>query len=298
MLRLFAPHALLYTEMIVSTALIRGDARRFLEHDPAEHPVALQLGGCDPRELAAAAKIGTAAGFAEINLNVGCPSDRVKNGSFGACLMLKPQLVADCVFAMRQAVQIPVTVKSRIGVDDLDSYDHLRTFIATVAQAGCTVFFVHARKAWLQGLSPKQNREIPPLRYDVVYQVKRDFPQLEIILNGGVGTLDEVATHLAHVDGVMIGRAAYHDPMMLADADTRIFGGAGSSIQRHEVIEQLVPYIEREMAAGCQFKHIARHILGLYQGVPGARAWRRTLSENAHRPGASVALLREAARFV
>jgi len=297
-LRLISKSSWLYTEMITSAAVRRGDWRKLLAYDQAEHPVAAQLGGSDPAELAMAAVRVEELGYDEVNLNVGCPSDRVQSGRFGACLMAEPQLVADCVAAMSAAVRIPVTVKSRIGIDDLDSYAHLHRFVELVAQAGCRTFIVHARKAWLQGLSPKQNREIPPLRYEVVYQVKRDFPGLEIILNGGVTTLDQVATHLVHVDGVMVGRAAYHDPMILADVDRRFYDSTVPAMGRDAVIEQLLPYIERELAAGCQLKHIARHILGLYQGVPGARAWRRLLSENAHLPGAGVELLREAAKRV
>ena len=297
-LRLISKSTWLYTEMITSAAVRRGDWRKLLAYDQTEHPVAAQLGGSDPAELAMAAVRVEDLGYDEVNLNVGCPSDRVQSGRFGACLMAEPELVADCVAAMRAAVQIPVTVKSRIGIDDLDSYEHLHHFISVVSQAGCRTFIVHARKAWLQGLSPKQNREIPPLRYEVVYQIKRDFPGLEIILNGGVTTLDQVATHLEHVDGVMVGRAAYHDPMILADADRRFYDSTVPAIDRDSVIQQLLPYIERELAAGCQLKHISRHILGLYQGVPGARAWRRILSENAHLPGAGVELLREAAKRV
>lgn len=297
-LRLFSRGIWLYTEMVTSAGIKRGDWRRLLAFDPAERPVAAQLGGSDPAELALAAQRVEELGYDEVNLNVGCPSDRVQSGRFGACLMAEPQLVAECVAAMRAVVQIPVTVKARIGIDELDSYEHLHHFIGTVAQAGCEVFIVHARKAWLNGLSPKQNREIPPLRYDVVHQVKRDFPQLEISLNGGVLNLDQAETQLAQVDGVMIGRAAYQDPMILADVDRRFYGTNTAAVTREAVIDQLIPYIEREMASGCQFKHISRHILGLYQGVPGARAWRRVLSENAHKPHAGVELLREAANWV
>ncbi|MGH8560912.1 MAG: tRNA dihydrouridine(20/20a) synthase DusA, partial [Nevskiales bacterium] len=274
-LRLITRHALLYTEMITADAILRGDRRRLLHFDAAEHPVALQLGGSEPVKLAQCARIAEDWGYDEVNLNVGCPSDRVQSGRFGACLMAEPALVGECVAAMRAATDLPVTVKTRIGIDDLDSYAHLRHFINTVANAGCRVFIIHARKALLQGLSPKENREIPPLNYDTVYQIKRDFPALTIVLNGGITTLDEAERRLEAVDGIMLGRAAYQNPYLLAEVDARFHAGVGPAPSRLEVIERLLPYVERELSAGTALKHIARHILGLFQGQPGARAWRR-----------------------
>jgi tRNA-dihydrouridine synthase A len=261
--------------------------------------VALQLGGSDPQALATCARIGAGLGYDEINLNVGCPSDRVQVGRFGACLMLEPELVRDCVAAMRAAVSIPVTVKHRIGVDDRDSYDDLCRFVSIVAESGCTVFTVHARKAWLSGLSPKQNREIPPLSYETVYRLKRDFPHLTIVLNGGVRSLDEVKEELRQIDGVMIGRAAYETPYMLASADCRIFGDADAAVlNRREIVEAFMPYVRDELAAGTHLRHMTRHILGLFQGLPGARAWRRTLTEGAVKQGAGLEVIEAALRCV
>ena len=293
--RLISVKVKLYTEMVTAPALVRGNALHLLEHHPSEHPVALQLGGSDPADLAAAARIGRDYGYAEINLNVGCPSERVSAGRFGACLMAEPELVADCVSAMAEAVDIPVTVKSRIGIDDRDSYGELVTFVEKVAARGCRSFTIHARKAWLSGLSPKQNREIPPLRYDVVRQLKADFRDLEIILNGGVESLDAAAAHLGALDGVMIGRAAYNDPWMLRDADARIFGGAPGPESRQAAIDAILPYIEAQCAAGLPLHHVTRHMVGLFNGLPGARAWRRHLSENACRKGAGPEVLVAAA---
>jgi tRNA-dihydrouridine synthase A len=297
-LRLISRRTLLYTEMVTSGAILRGDRDRWLRFDPREHPVALQVGGAEPAALAACAGIAEAYGYDEINLNVGCPSDRVRSGRFGACLMAEPALVAACVAAMRDAAAIPVTVKSRIGIDDRDAYEDLRDFVATVAAAGCRSFAIHARKAVLSGLSPKQNREVPPLRYDVVYRLKREFPDLEVVLNGGVRSLDEAAAQLPRVDGVMIGRAAYHDPYLLAEADCRFFGDPGSPPSRPEIIARLLPYVAARLQEGVPLSAITRHILGLFNGEPGARAWRRYLSENAHRPGADVEVIREAAARV
>lgn len=277
-LRLISRHVLLYTEMITAKALLHGDTHRFLSHDPAEHPVAFQLGGSDPRELAVCAKKVEEAGFDEVNLNVGCPSDRVQSGMFGACLMAHPDLVADCIAAMKSSVKIPVTVKTRIGIDDRDSYEHLHDFVAKVSHAGCQVFIIHARKAWLKGLSPKENREIPPLRYDIAAMLKQDFPHLTIILNGGINTLDEIATHLTTFDGVMIGRAAYSNPYLLSDFDQRFYHATHPIPTREEILANLQPYIEKHTRSGIYAKSITRHILGLYQGQPGARAWRRKLS--------------------
>ncbi len=296
-LRLISRRTLLYTEMVTTGALLHGDAARHLDHDPTEHPVALQLGGSDPRGLAAAARMGAAWGYDEINLNVGCPSDRVSSGRFGACLMAEPALVADGVAAMMGALpgDLPVTVKHRIGIDDLDGYDHLCRFVDTVARAGCRVFIVHARKAWLSGLSPRENREIPPLRPEVVRRLKADFPALTIVHNGGVRDLATAVEHLRHVDGVMIGRGAYETPWMLAEADRAIFGEAGATARdRASVARAMAVYAERRMGEGVPLQAITRHILPLYHGVPGARAWRRHLSEHAHRRGAGPEVILEA----
>jgi len=290
--RLLSPHARLYTEMVTSAALVRGRQLRLLEHSQQEHPVALQLGGSEPEELAVAARYGADAGYDEINLNVGCPSDRVQSGRFGACLMREPALVGDCVKAMRDAVDIPVTVKCRIGVDDQDDYADLQQFTETMVGVGVEVLVVHARKAWLQGLSPKENREIPPLNYERVYRLKREFPELVIVINGGITTADEVQAHLAQVDGVMLGRAAYHDPYVLAKVEAALYGEPMPT--REDVLLRLRPYVEAELARGTALKHISRHILGLYQGEPGARGFRRRLSEGAHLPGAGWSLLEQA----
>jgi tRNA-dihydrouridine synthase A len=285
-LRLIARRALLYTEMIPTGAILLGDAARCLRFDPAEHPVALQLGGADPDDLARAAELGASWGYDEVNLNVGCPSDRVQNARFGACLMAEPDLVAAGVRAMRAAVELPVTVKTRIGIDEHDDYDFLHGFVDAVAAAGCRTLILHARKAWLSGLSPKQNREIPPLRYEMVHRVKADFPELEVIVNGGIRTLDQALAELGQVDGVMIGREAYQNPYVLAEWERVLLEVTEPAPSRFEVARRLVPYIERELAAGTPLHAVTRHILGLFTGLPGARAWRRHLSEAAHRPGA------------
>ncbi|OOG37482.1 tRNA dihydrouridine(20/20a) synthase DusA [Rhodanobacter sp. C05] len=290
--RLLSPRARLYTEMVTSAALVRGRQLRLLEHSQQEQPVALQLGGSDPHELAQAARFGAEAGYDEINLNVGCPSDRVQSGRFGACLMREPALVGDCMKAMRDAVSVPVTVKCRIGVDDQDDYAGLQHFTETMLEASVEVLVVHARKAWLQGLSPKENREIPPLDYERVYRLKREFPGLVVVINGGITTVEQVQAHLAQLDGVMLGRAAYHDPYLLAQVEASLYGEPLPS--RAGVLQHMQPYIEAELARGTAFKHISRHLLGLYQGEPGARAFRRTLSEGAHLPGAGWALLEQA----
>ncbi len=289
--RLLTRNALLYTEMVTTGALIHGDRERFLHFNPEEHPVALQLGGSNPAELARCARWAQDWGYDEVNLNCGCPSDRVQSGMFGACLMAQPQLVAECVRAMREACDIAVTVKHRIGIDDMESYEQMAEFVGTVADAGCEVFIVHARKAWLQGLSPKENREIPPLNYPWVYRLKAEFPHLQVIINGGITTLDECETHLQHVDGVMLGREAYQNPWLLAEVDPRLFGTEAPVADRDDVIAALLPYIESKLSQGSQLNHITRHILGLYQGVPGARKFRRHLSENAYREGATAEVL-------
>lgn len=284
-LRLISRHTLLYTEMVTTQALLNGDTHRHLDYDPAEHPLALQLGGSDPAELASCARIAEDYGYDEVNLNVGCPSDRVKNGQFGACLMATPERVADCVDAMTAATSLPITVKHRIGIDELDDYAHLHRFVATVSEAGCRSFIVHARKAWLQGLSPKENREIPPLRYDRVYQLKGDFPQLEFVLNGGIKTLDQAQQLLdgdgaIRLDGVMIGREAYSNPYLLHQVDQRFYAETQPPMSRSEVTRALIDYIARR-PPGTTVHAITRHILGLYHGLPGARQWRRELSERA-----------------
>ena len=296
--RLLTRRALLYTEMVTTGALIHGDRERFLHYNDEEHPVALQLGGADAGELARCTRWAQEWGYDEVNLNCGCPSDRVQSGLFGACLMDRPALVADGVKAMRDACDIPVTVKHRIGIDHMESYAELADFVGTVASAGCDVFIVHARKAWLQGLSPKENREIPPLNYPWVYQLKRDFPALSIVINGGIQSLAECETHLQQVDGVMLGREAYQNPWMLADVDRRLFAQDNPAGSRDEVVQALLPYCEQALAGGGRLNHITRHILGLYQGMPGARKFRRHLSENAFREGADVDVLREALSLV
>lgn len=291
-LRLIAPHILLYTEMLTTAALIHGDYKRLLAFDSREHPVALQLGGSQPKALKDCAKMGEDFGYDEINLNVGCPSDRVQSGRFGACLMLEPQVVAEGVATMINAVQIPVTVKCRIGVDERDTYEHLQQFIETISTTGCKIFIIHARKAWLSGLSPKENREIPPLLYDVVYQIKKDFPELTVIINGGIKTIEHTVKHLQHVDGVMIGREAYANPYFLAQLEEKYFHTYPPS--RHEVVEAFLPYIERQLKDKVKLSSMTRHMLGLFLGEKGARLWRRYLSENAHLDGAGLQVIRQA----
>ena len=293
-LRLISRHARLYTEMVTTGALVHGDRQRHLAFDPDEHPVALQLGGSDPQQLAACARLGEDWGYDEINLNVGCPSDRVQNGRFGACLMAEPALVADCVSAMKGAVRVPVTVKTRLGIDDRDSYPELQAFTAAMAAAGVDALIVHARKAWLKGLSPKENREVPPLRHDWVRQLKTDFPDLTIIINGGIRDLDQALGLLDRLDGVMIGRGVYQNPWLLATADRDIFGDPHPLPDRHQILEAFLPYVAREMRSGVPLQAMTRHILDLFQGQPGAKRWRRTLSENVHLPGADLDLLRRA----
>ena len=295
--RLLSRHTLLYTEMVTTGALLHGDVPRHLRFGEAEHPVALQLGGSEPADLAQAARLGAQWGYDEINLNCGCPSERVQRGAFGACLMREPRLVADGVRAMRDAVDLPVTVKHRIGIDREDSYGFVRDFVGTVADAGCRVFIVHARNAWLKGLSPKENREIPPLRYERVYQLKRDFPHLTIVLNGGVTTDEQIAEHLRHVDGVMLGREAYHHPWMMSGWDARFVGGAPNPITPDEVEAAMVAYMQRELVEdGTPWSAIARHMLGLHHGRRGARLWRQVWSDHKLKPlpAAEVAALARA----
>ena len=296
--RLLSRHARLYTEMVTTGALLRGDAERHLRFDPSEHPVALQLGGSEPDELAQAARLGERAGYDEINLNCGCPSERVQHGAFGACLMAEPALVADCVKAMRDVVAVPVTVKHRIGIDRIEDYGLVRDFVGALQGAGCEVFIVHARNAWLKGLSPRENREVPPLRYDVVRRLKRDFPATRFVLNGGLGTLDEALQMSQGLDGVMLGRAAYHDPYLLARVDSVVFGDAGPAPSRADVVMQMSRYLERECSAGTAARHVVRHMLGLYQGMRGARRWRRQLSDATQLDSAGAGILALALRDV
>jgi tRNA-dihydrouridine synthase A len=294
--RLLSRRALLYTEMVTAPALVRGGALHLLDHSPQEHPVALQLGGADPAELAQAARLGAEAGYAEINLNCGCPSDRVQSGTFGAVLMRDPALVARCVAAMRAAVDVDVTVKCRIGVDDQDPEEVLPDFLSRIAEAGCARVQIHARKAWLQGLSPKENRDIPPLDYPLVQRVKARFPDLHISINGGITSLDEAEALLAAgLDGVMVGRAAYHQPAdILCAADRRIFGAPGPDSTPEGAVAAMLPYIEAHLAGGGKLNQVTRHMLGLFAGRPGARGWRRMLSEGATRPGAGPELVEAA----
>ena len=296
--RILTRHAVLYTEMVTTGALLNGDIERHLSFTQQEQPVALQLGGSSAKELANCSKMAQDYAYNEVNLNVGCPSDRVQNGRFGACLMADPELVADCVAAMQNAVTIPVTVKSRIGIDDQDSYQQLVHFISTIAAGGCRTFIIHARKAWLSGLSPKQNREVPPLRYDVVQQIKQDFPDLEIIINGGITTLEQAADFLQSVDGVMIGREAYHNPYLLAGVDAMIYQQPAMLKTRHEVVSAMLPYIQQQLAAGVRLHSITRHMLGLFHGIKGARAWRRHLSEQGPRAGADENVVLQALELV
>lgn len=282
--RLLSPHARLYTEMVTAAALVHGNRLHLLEHTHEEHPVALQLGGAEPDALARAASYGAQAGYDEINLNVGCPSDRVQSGRFGACLMREPALVADCVRAMSGAVEVPVTVKCRIGVDEQDDYSDLQRFAEIMLEAGVRTLIVHARKAWLQGLSPKENRDIPPLNYERVYRLKQEFPEFTVVINGGIAHLESVHAHLHQVDGVMLGRLAYHDPYVLAEIDVMLFGG--ELPLREQILRAMRPYIEAELARGTRLKNIVRHLLGLYHGQVGGRAFRRVLSERAHRDDA------------
>ena len=297
-LRLITRHTLLYTEMITATAILNGNRERLLAYSDSEHPLALQLGGSDPVELKQCATIAEDYGYDEINLNVGCPSDRVQTGSFGACLMAEPQLVAECIAAMQKVTTVPVTVKTRLGIDNHDSYDDLATFINRVSIAGCRTFIIHARKAWLKGLSPKENREVPPLNYSTVYQLKKDFPELEIIINGGFNRLEQIQEQYNYVDGVMIGRAAYHDPYLLAEVDRKIFTDKNAVKSRQHILSEFMDYVSRQLQQGVALNHMTRHILGLYQGQPGARAYRRQLGQHACRSGAGIEILKQAVDVV
>ena len=296
--RILSARALLYTEMVTTGAVIHGPRARLLAFDASEHPVAVQLGGSDPEALAQAAKICAEFGYDEVDLNVGCPSDRVQNGRFGACLMREPALVGECVAAMKAAVDLPITVKCRIGVDDQEPSEALGTLVEAVVAAGVDGVTVHARKAWLHGLSPKENRDVPPLDYALVHDLKRLRPNLPVALNGGIRTLDEAEHHLAHVDGVMLGRAAYQNPELLLDVDSRLFGAAGRVADGFDAVERYIPYVEGQLAAGARLHDMTRHLLGLFQGLRGARAWRRHLATEAPKPGAGLSVLRQALRLV
>jgi len=298
LMRLISRRAVLYTEMVTTGAILHGPRERLLAFDTIEHPVVLQLGGSEPDELAQCARIGADWGYDAINLNIGCPSDRVQRGRFGACLMAEPELVARCVAAMRAAVEIPVTVKCRIGIDDQDSEAGLAHFVETVAAGGCETLIIHARKAWLQGLSPKQNRDVPPLDYDRVYRLKAARPDLEIIINGGIKDVAQAEAHLPHVDGVMLGRAVCADPFVLADADSRLYGVASMPTDRLTIVRAMLPYVERELLRGTRLPAITKHLLNLVQGLPGARAFRRHLSENAIRDYAGPEVVEDALALV
>ena len=297
-LRLISKHAVLYTEMVTTGALVHGDKDRYLQFNKEEHPVALQLGGSDPKAMADCAKMTEDFGYDEVNINVGCPSDRVQNGAFGACLMAEPDLVAENVSKMQNAVDIPVTVKNRVAIDEMDEYECLPNFLETVSQAGCKTFIIHARKAWLKGLSPKQNRDVPPLNYELIYQMKRDFPELEIIINGGIKSLDESEQHLEQVDGVMIGREAYHNPFMMNEVDQRLYGEAVDERTSFEILDKYIEYMQKQMDEGVYLKHMSRHLLGLFIGQPGAKAWRRHISENAHKEGAGIEVIQQAVSYI
>lgn len=297
-MRQITRRTLLYTEMVTARGVLNGDLERLLGFDDLEHPIALQLGGDDPTAMAEAARIGRDFGYDEININVGCPSDRVQSGNFGACLMDDPDTVARCVEAMQRAVDVPVTVKHRIGVDERDRYEDMHRFVSTVSSAGCTRFTVHARKAWLQGLSPKENRTVPPLRYEDVYRLKHEFPTLTIEINGGIQTLQETREHLDYVDAVMIGRQAYDTPWLFAQIDPIFFGEPAPTKSRHEAVEAVYDYLDRKVATGAKLSHMTRHLLNLFKGCPGARSWRRHLSENAHLEGADSQVVRDALEHV
>lgn len=297
-LRLMSRHAYLYTEMVTTGALIYGNRNRYLQFNAEEHPVALQLGGSDPKDLTECAKMAQDYGYNEININVGCPSARVQKGAFGACLMAEPQLIAECIDTMSLAVNIPITVKNRIGIDEQNEEQSLRQFIDVVSQSGCNTFIIHARKAWLKGLSPKENRDVPPLNYDLVHQIKREYPQLEIIINGGIKTMESSLEHLQAVDGVMLGREVYHNPYLMMQVDATIYSDEVATQSRKQVLQQYFPYIEQQMGQGVYLKQLSRHLLGLFHGIPGAKAWRRHVSENAYKEGAGIEVLLQAMELV
>lgn len=297
-LRLISKHAFLYTEMVTTGALIHGDYDRYLRFNNEEHPVALQLGGSDVADMTTCAKMAEDSGYDEVNINVGCPSDRVQRGAFGACLMAQPELIAECVDAMQQAVSIPITVKNRIGIDEQDEEVSLRNFVNVVADAGCKTFIIHARKAWLKGLSPKQNRDVPPLNYPLVYAIKHEHPDLEVIINGGITTIEACQEHLKFVDGAMVGREAYHNPYHLIDVDAALYNDPHPIATRQQILQQFIEYTEAHLSEGVPLKHMSRHILGLFQGQAGAKAFRRHISEQAHKPGAGIEVLIEAASHI
>ena len=298
LLRLISPNVMLYTEMISTGALLHGDAEKYLTFDPLEHPLAVQLGGNNPDYLARCAVLAESGGFDEINLNAGCPSGRVSNAGFGACLLARPGLAADCIAAMKDSTRIPVTIKMRTGIDDMDSFEYLARFIEQVSAAGCDTFIIHARKAWLQGLSPRQNRSIPPLQYQRVYKIKQEFPHLQIIINGGINDLESIIEQYRYVDGVMIGRMAYNNPYQLMHIDNALFRNSPLPKSRRSILVKYLQYMERELSGGTRFSHMARHLLSLFQGVAGARAYRRYLSENMHRTDTGVEIINEAIKRV
>lgn len=296
--RLISKHAVLYTEMVTTGALIHGDQERFLQFNAEEHPVALQLGGSDPKDLAHCSRLAEQWGYDEVNLNCGCPSDRVQNGMIGAILMAHPERVADCIKAMQDATGIEVTIKHRIGIDDMEDYSGMANFVEAVANTGCKTFIVHARKAWLKGLSPKENREVPPLKYEMVHQLKREFPELNIVLNGGLKTLEQCEQQLPGLDGVMVGREAYSNPYLLAEVDRRFYQDDHSILTRHEIASAYIKYCDQQIQQGQLLKYMSKHILGLFQGLPGARRFRRHISENAHRTDAGITVLEDAIALV
>lgn len=299
LMRLLSRHAVLYTEMVTTGALIHGDRQRYLQYNEAEHPLALQLGGSDAQAMTECAKMAEDAGYDEVNINVGCPSDRVQNGAFGACLMADANLVAENVAAMQNAVDIPVTVKNRISIDEMDEYKTLHDFLDVVSKAGCRTFIIHARKAWLKGLSPKQNRDVPPLNYELVHQMKQEFPHLEIIINGGIKNLQSSMEHLQYVDGVMMGREAYHNPMIMADVDRLIYNDANAiPLSASDVLNEYTEYMQQQLNQGVYLKHMSRHLLGLFNGKPGAKGWRRYISENAYKKDAGIEVIHQAAAFI